>query len=139
MELRETEAVRMLHHHDGGVGNVQTDLHHRGRHQNPDLSVAQGLHLRILLLAPEAAVGQTHAVGREHFPELSDHFFGGAQVQLVRFLDQRNHHVGLPAPGPAPASGDHTPGFRSGSVRRTVLTGRRPGGSSSSTERSRSP
>ena len=34
------QSVRRLDHHDGGGGNVDADLDHGGRHQQPDLAVA---------------------------------------------------------------------------------------------------
>ncbi len=37
MQLGDAEAIGALHHHDRGLGHVDADLDHRGRHQHLDL------------------------------------------------------------------------------------------------------
>src|SRR5215469_5506681 len=56
MQLRDPEPVRIHHHHHGGVWNVDSDLHDRGRDEYIDLAVREGQHDLVLLVGAQSPV-----------------------------------------------------------------------------------
>ena len=60
VQLREPEAVGILDDHDRGVGNVDADLDHGGRHEHIDLPASERAHRRIPLLDRHPAVQDAH-------------------------------------------------------------------------------
>ena len=61
MELRQSESVGALDHHDGGVRNVDADFDHRGGDQDGDLASLETRHDRFLLRGFEPAMQQGDA------------------------------------------------------------------------------
>ena len=66
MELGQAKPVRTFDQHHASIGHVDTDLYHRSGHQDVDLAIAEALHDRILLLALQPAVQESHLQIREH-------------------------------------------------------------------------
>src|SRR5215472_16017334 len=56
MQLRDSESVRIHDHHHGGVGNVDPDLHDRGRDEYVDLAVREGQHDLVFLDGTQSPV-----------------------------------------------------------------------------------
>ena len=141
MELGDPEAIGVLDDHHRGLGDVHADLDDRGGHQHLEPPGPELGHHPLLLRRGELAVeepdpqagqlrgGQTLGLG--HHRRGLDPF---------RPLDQRAHHEGPVAGGdlvahPLPRLGRPGPAPRS----QAVVTGSRPGGSSSMMVMSRSP
>ena len=59
MQLSQAETVGVFDHHDGGVGDVHSDLHHRGCDQQRDAAVGEVGHYRLALRAGHLAVSET--------------------------------------------------------------------------------
>ena len=66
MELREAEAVGVLHDHDRGVGHVHAHLDDGGGHEHLRLAAAEPIHDGLLLRGGHASVQKLHAVVGEH-------------------------------------------------------------------------
>ena len=60
VELGQAETLRVLYQHDGGVGNVDTYLDHRGGHENVDLAVSERSHGSVTVLGLHPSVYQAH-------------------------------------------------------------------------------
>ena len=86
----------MLDHHQGGIGHVDADLDHGGRHQHFDLAAHERRHHRRFLGRLEAPVQQADPQFRQRARERLVGGDGGLQLQLLRLLDQRTHPVHLP-------------------------------------------
>ena len=79
VELAQTEAVCVLHHHQGRVRHVHAHLDHGGRNQNIIAAVRKGAHDLVLLGALHPPVDQGHAQIRE------DGHLQGLGPDLCRF------------------------------------------------------
>ena len=88
MQLRETEALGVLDHHDGRFRHVDADLDHRGGDQQLRLAGGKARHGGILLGAFHAAVHQVDLVA-EFLAQFREARFGGGEIDLFGFLDQR--------------------------------------------------
>ena len=72
MELGQSEALGVLHHHYGRVRHVDADFDHGGRDQHVDVSGEKGPHDIVLFLARPLAMNQAdppvlEGLGREAF------------------------------------------------------------------------
>ena len=100
VELAQAEPLRVLDHHDGGVGHVHPHLDDGGGHENVRLVGGEGGHDRVLLLGLHLAVDEGHLQVGEH---LGLELFGVLRhrLPLVRELVVFLHHgaddVGLTA------------------------------------------
>ena len=65
VQLGQAEALGVLHHHTGGVGDVHAHLHHGGGHQNIALPGGKGLHDLLLFLRLHLAVEHRYPQVRE--------------------------------------------------------------------------
>ena len=102
MKLRQPETLRVLDHHDRGVGHVHPDLDHRGGHQDVDLAGAEAAHGLFTLLAGEAPVQRLQTPPPE--VPLRQRVEVGVDVgePQVRLVDHRHHDVRLLAGGETP-------------------------------------
>ncbi len=66
MELAQSKAVGVLHHHHRGVGHIHAHLNDRSRHQNLYLSPGKFPHHRLFLRPLHTPVEKTHLQIREH-------------------------------------------------------------------------
>jgi len=83
MELRETEPLGVLDHHDRGVGDVDTYFHDRGGDENLHFVFAETLHDFIFFFAGEAAMQEAEAqFGKNLAGEALVFFHGGFQFNL---------------------------------------------------------
>ncbi len=99
MQLGQPEPLGMVDHHDGGVGNIDADLDHGSGHEHRDLAFAEALHHPVPLIRLEPAVDQRHRQFGPPRRQVLGHGGGVTQIALLRLLDDRQHHVGLPPPG----------------------------------------
>jgi hypothetical protein len=97
VQLSEPEALGMLHQHHRRVGHVDAHLDHRGGHQDLDLAGAEPAHGVVALVRLQAAVHQAHSQVGPARRECPGHARGGPEIGPLRLLDDRQHHVGLPA------------------------------------------
>ena len=98
MELGEPEPVGVLDQHQGGIGDVDPDFHHGGRHEDLDLPRREALHHALLFLCLEAAVEEADlepAQQRVRAQPL-ELGFGRARLEPAALLDQRHHDEPLP-------------------------------------------
>ena len=80
VQLREAEALGVLDHHDGGVGDVDTDLDNRGGDQHIDFAALEAAHDDLFFVGVEAAMEQSDAQsGERTLAELFMHFDGGLE------------------------------------------------------------
>src|SRR5436190_1994231 len=96
VELREPEAICLLHDHDRRVRDVDADLDHGRGDEHVELTRLEARHQIAPLERPQAAVEQADAVTAE---------LGAAQtfrlclrrsrLRRLRLLDQRTDHVRL--------------------------------------------
>ena len=108
MQLGKAEALRVLHHHHRGVGNVDSHLHHRGTHQHIHCMGGKFLHNPLLVPRPHLPMEICHLyMGRQDTLELFriiHHIFhGGAPLPgksvlcILGSLHLRADHINLPA------------------------------------------
>ena len=102
VQLAQTEALGVLHHHQRGVGHVHAHLHHRGGHQNVRLAGGKGrhdgfllpdLHLAVQHRDPQIGEGlllQGSGIGRHGLPLVGE---------VVAVAHQRTHDEYLMALG----------------------------------------
>ena len=80
MQLREAKALGVLDDHDGGVGDVDTDLNDGGRDEHIDFAALKAAHDDFLFVGVETAVEQAHAqAGERTLAEFFVHFDGGLE------------------------------------------------------------
>ena len=72
MQLRQAKAFGMLDDHDRGVGNVDTDLDHRGGHQDIKLTLLEVPHDRFLFGGAHPPVQQADPAIRQLRAQLLD-------------------------------------------------------------------
>ena len=100
VELGEAEPVGAVDEHDGGVGDVDADFDDGGGDEDVELGVAEAAHHAVFFAGRQAAVHEADAeVGEDLVGEAFVLVDGGANVELVRLLDQRADHKGLAAGG----------------------------------------
>jgi hypothetical protein len=58
VQLGKAEALRLLDHHQRGVGHVDADLDHGGRHQQLGRAAGEPLHRGVLGLGPQLAMDE---------------------------------------------------------------------------------
>ena len=140
VELGQAEPLGVLDQHHRGVGHVDPDLDHGGRHEEVDLPGLERPHHRVLGVERQAPVDEPDAeVAEGPGLEPLGHLGRRLEVARLRLLDQGAHDVGL-APGPELVADEVVDPSRARPRRASsVRMGVRPGGSSSSTETSRSP
>ena len=98
MELGQPKALGIFDHHDGRIGDIDTDFDHRGADQDIELSLQKGLHDGFFVLAGEPTMQKTQAVGGKYvLLQMRRHGHGGVELEAFRFLNQGVHDVGLPA------------------------------------------
>ena len=121
----------------GGVRYIDPDFDHGGRDQELDLTVLERAHRRLLCRAAPCVRGPADASSGSAAASACARFFRGLCATLLRFVDQRAHPVRLaPSAHAARMRIDHFIAARACNA--TVLTGVRPGGSSSMADTSRS-
>ncbi len=98
VQLRQPEPLGMLDHHDRGIGHIDPDLHHRRGDQYLDHPLLIRCHdlfflfrLHTTVHKPDAKLGQLVRL------QLLCALHGRLQIGLLRFFDERIHHIGLPA------------------------------------------
>ncbi len=110
VQLREAEAVGLLHDHHRRVRNVDTDLDHRRRDEHVEVAGLEARHqlapLGRLDAAVQAADAELAQLGALQARRL---LLGRARERRLRRLDQRADDVRLAALGQAVASGACTP------------------------------
>ena len=80
VQLRQAEALGVLHHHDGGVGNVDADFDDRGGDQHIDFAALEAAHDDFFFVGVEAAVEQADAqAGERTRAQLFVHLDGGLE------------------------------------------------------------
>ena len=97
MELGEAEAFGALDHHDGGVGDVDANLDHRGGDEDAGFAGDESRHGGVLVGRRHLAVDKTHLAVAKRGAEALEAFFGCRHVDRFAFLDQRADPVGLAA------------------------------------------
>ena len=102
MELRKSEALRMLDHHDGCLGHVDTHLDDRGGHQQSGLPVRKARHCEILLCALHAAVNEIHH-GAEALTQCVETLLRRREIDVLGFFHQRAHPIGAVPGAQCPA------------------------------------
>ena len=95
MQLRDPEAVGALHHHDGGLRDVDADLNDRGGDQDIELARAEAVHHLLADGGRHLAVHEPDAqprqlAGRQPLVLLA----GRLGLDPQRVADQRAHHEG---------------------------------------------
>ena len=136
VQLSETEALGVLDHHHPGCRHVDSDLDHRGRHQQPDLAAREVAHRPVLVGPGHAAVDQAHdraEVGAQHRVPL----LGAARSSSSAAIVGRTQYSWSPR-----SSARRTAAVissRRASGRARVRIGGRPGGFSRSSETAMSP
>ena len=100
MELGQAETLRVLYQHDGGVGDVDAYLDHRGGHEHVDLAVSERPHGGVTLLGLHPSVYQAHFEGAQIVAQPFGHGGRSLEVHFLRLVDYRIHDIRLPA-GPA--------------------------------------
>ena len=99
VELAEAEALRVLHHHQIGVGHIHAHLDHGGGHQNVRFPGGEGGHDGVLLPGLHLAVDEGHLQVREDLRlQLLGVFRHGLPLvgQLVILTDHGADDVHLP-------------------------------------------
>ncbi len=138
VQLRETEALGVLDHHDGGLRHVDADFDHRGGDQKLRLAGREARHGGILLGALHAAMHQVDLFA-EAFAQFLEALLRGGEIDFFGFLHQRADPIGALAL--AERAADRVLDLRrcasSGMAR--VSIGWRPGGFSRNSETSMSP
>ena len=95
VQLGQPEALGVLDHHHTGLGHIHAHLHHRGAHQHLQLAGGEGPDRLLFVLAGQAAMQQAHLqLGKHPLLQILMHLHGRAQIELLRLLHQRQHHVG---------------------------------------------
>ena len=121
MKLGKAEALGMVEHHHGGIGNVHAHFDHGGGDQGVDFTIAEAAHHLFLFLGGEPAVHEPHLIAGEALAPFSERLGGGFRLERLAFLHQRIDEVGLAALsklvfdklgdvgllGSLPQSGDH--------------------------------
>ncbi len=100
MQLRKAQALGILDHHQRGARHVDADFDDGGGHQQLQLALFEGVHDGGLFRRLLPAMHEADAQRRQRGLQFGERGFGSLRLQLVRFLDQRAHPVGL-APGQA--------------------------------------
>ena len=103
VKLGQSEAVGVFDNHDRGIGNIDADLDHGGRDQHLHLARREALHHVGALRRLEAAVHQIDPRVGKGTAQPLERIGRGAQIDLLRLLDQRIHDVRLLAPAEGPA------------------------------------
>ena len=99
MQLGQAEALGVLDHHDVGVGHVDADLDHGGRHQDLEPAGGERGHGRVLGLVRHGRRAAARRLGAEDLRQMRVPLLGGGELGLVGALDQRAHPVDLRALG----------------------------------------
>jgi hypothetical protein len=138
VELRKAQTLRVFDNHQAGVGHVHADFNHRGGDQQMQLALFERLHHRLLFGRLHAPVNQADIQLRQRQLKLFPRGFRRLRFQQIGLFNQRTDPVGLtPFVGAGVAHAvDDIAAPVSGMA--TVVTGVRPGGSSSMVEVSRS-
>ena len=97
MQLRQPHALGVFDHHQRGVGHVDADFDDGGGHQQLDFMRLECGHHRLFFVRLQPSVNQADAQFRQLFHQRRIGVLRGLQLQLLRFLDQRAHPVGLAA------------------------------------------
>ena len=97
MQLGQPEALGVLDQDHPGVGDVDTDLDHRGRDQDPQLARSKALHHRVLVLRDHAAVDDPDRLLGHQLGQRGRGRLDVGCVDRLAGLDQRTDHVGLVA------------------------------------------
>ena len=142
VQLRQAEALGVLDHHHRRVGHVDADLDHRGRHEHVRSRRPRSGHHGVLLLAGfmRPCSSPTRDLGQRALPAPRPSAVAASHVlELLGLLDQRIDDVGLAARLRARGAAARRRLGAPLARRRRCAIGVRPGGSSSTTEQSRSP
>ena len=135
VQLGQTEPLRVLDHHDGGVGHVDAHLDDRRGHQHLHLAVAEPPHDTVALVGLEPPVHQRRPTVGPPRGEHSRHGRRGPQVAPVSDSSMTGKHdVRLPRRAAHSAATKSKTRSRWVPRRTAVRTAPRPGGRSRSTE-----
>ena len=85
VQLREAEALGVLHDHHGGVGHVDANFNDRGGDQHIDFAALKAAHDDLFFVRIEAAVEQADAqAGEGAGAQFLVHFDGGFESRFGR-------------------------------------------------------
>ncbi|OQA18176.1 MAG: hypothetical protein BWY63_02140 [Chloroflexi bacterium ADurb.Bin360] len=90
VQLRQAKTLSAINQHDRGIGNINSDLYHRSRDENVQLTPHKARHHGILIIRFHTPVQQSKTQnGENFFLQALDLYNGSARLYFVRFLDQR--------------------------------------------------
>ncbi|MNF45260.1 hypothetical protein D3C84_263880 [compost metagenome] len=95
VQLGQTQALGVLDDHQAGIGYVDADLDHRGGDQQLQLALLELLHYRGLFRRLHAPVDQPDMQAAKRGGQIGEGGLGGLAGQLLGFLDQGAHPIGL--------------------------------------------
>ena len=141
VQLREAEALGVLHQHHGRVRHVDADLDHRRRDEHVRLARAERVHAASFSVGPHPAVEQGDVELGEHLGRQAiGLLLGGRTCGRFVLVDRGADDERLVAVGDLLANQLVGRGaVPRGSARPTSRSAARPAGSSSMTDTSRSP
>ena len=96
MQLRKTEALRMLDHDDRRFRHVDADFDHGRCDQERCISAGEALHRFVLVGGFHLAVHETRT-SAEKLLQMREAGFCGREIDFLGFLDQRTDPVGAGA------------------------------------------
>ncbi len=83
VQLRQAEALGVFDDHQAGIGHIDADFDHRGRHQHVDFVGDEGRHHRGFFAGLEPAVHQADAQLGQFGSEPRIGFLRGLELQNV--------------------------------------------------------
>src|SRR5450631_1240980 len=100
MKLGQPESLRMLNHHDRGIGDIDTNLNHGGCNQNADFAFLEQLHGHLFGFGIHSAMENRDAkIGENLLTQLAIHFHGSFEFVLFVFFDHGINHISLVSGG----------------------------------------
>ena len=95
VELRESEALGVENHHDGGIRHIHTHLDHGGGDEDLGLTTYKALHLSFLLTGFHATMHLTEMELGECLFQYLVAVFQILEVRFLGFLNQREDNIDL--------------------------------------------
>ena len=99
MNLRQTQTLRVFEDHDAGIGHVDADFDHGGRHQDMRIALFECRNRGLLCRSFHAPVHQAYIQLRQLLAERFVSHFGGLALQRLGLFDQGTDPVRLAAVG----------------------------------------
>src|SRR4026208_2173103 len=85
----------MLDDHHGGIGHVDSDLDHRGGHQNVHLAIPEAAHHPVTVFGLHPAMNQVDLQIGPAGGQSLYHGGGSTEISPLGLLDHRQHHIRL--------------------------------------------